>query len=179
VPVKLKGPLFCARASILIVRVLCPVVVLTRFHACLAPFPSRSIVLLALHPLVRSVCAFGFRGAGESTFGSVRVNQRPDLYGAAVAQVGVLDMLRFHQFTIGAMWQSHVPKWTASNPFDVLYECSPYHSVKRLRQCPSTLLMTADHEDCVVPAHSFKLMATLHAAVGEEAAPFDLCCSAE
>ncbi|MEM9927667.1 MAG: prolyl oligopeptidase family serine peptidase [Cyanobacteria bacterium P01_D01_bin.50] len=92
------------------------------------------------------------------------MTQRPDLFGAALPAVGVLDMLRFHKFTIGWAW---VPEYGSSeNPeeFKTLYAYSPLHNLKSGTSYPATLITTADHDDRVVPAHSFKFAAALQAA---------------
>ena len=92
------------------------------------------------------------------------MTQRPDLFGAALPAVGVLDMLRFHKFTIGWAW---VPEYGSSeNPeeFKTLYAYSPLHNLKSGTAYPATLITTADHDDRVVPAHSFKFAAALQAA---------------
>ncbi|MEO1561148.1 MAG: prolyl oligopeptidase family serine peptidase, partial [Cyanobacteria bacterium J06632_19] len=92
------------------------------------------------------------------------MTQRPDLFSAALPAVGVLDMLRFHKFTIGWAW---VPEYGSSeNPedFKTLYAYSPLHNLKPGTAYPATLITTADHDDRVVPAHSFKFAAALQAA---------------
>lgn len=97
------------------------------------------------------------------------MTQRPDLFGAALPAVGVLDMLRFHKFTIGWAW---VPEFGSSeNPeeFKTLYAYSPLHNLKPGTAYPATLITTADHDDRVVPAHSFKFAAALQAAHDGEA----------
>ncbi|MGA1131608.1 MAG: prolyl oligopeptidase family serine peptidase [Prochlorotrichaceae cyanobacterium] len=94
------------------------------------------------------------------------LTQRPELFGAALPAVGVMDMLRFHQFTIGWAWCSEYG--CADNPedFPVLYAYSPLHNIKAGVEYPATLVTTADHDDRVVPAHSFKFTAALQAAQG-------------
>jgi len=91
------------------------------------------------------------------------MTQRPELFGAALPAVGVMDMLRFHKFTIGWAW---VPEYgSPDNPeeFKALYSYSPLHKLKPGTAYPATLITTADHDDRVVPAHSFKFAATLQA----------------
>lgn len=90
--------------------------------------------------------------------------QRPDLFAAAVPAVGVLDMLRFNKFTIGWAWESDYGSPDNEDEFKALYAYSPYHNIKPGRHYPATLVMTADHDDRVYPAHSFKFTAGLQAA---------------
>ena len=92
------------------------------------------------------------------------ITQRPDLFGAALPAVGVLDMLRFHMFTIGHAWTSDYGKIEDKKVFDVLYSYSPYHNTKAGTCYPPTMITTGDHDDRVVPAHSFKFAAALQAA---------------
>ncbi|MBL4635787.1 MAG: S9 family peptidase, partial [Kofleriaceae bacterium] len=88
------------------------------------------------------------------------MTQRPELFGAALPGVGVLDMLRFHKFTIGWAWIDDYGSSDNAEEFKALYAYSPYHNLKAVKY-PSTLITTADHDDRVVPAHSFKFAAEL------------------
>ncbi len=97
------------------------------------------------------------------------LNQRPDLFGAAVPAVGVMDMLRFHLWTIGWAWVSDYGSSEDPQMFPILYAYSPYHNIKDGVHYPPTLILTADHDDRVLPAHSFKYAARLQAAQGGDA----------
>ncbi|KAF5372042.1 hypothetical protein D9615_008071 [Tricholomella constricta] len=90
------------------------------------------------------------------------INRAPEgTFGAAVAEVGVLDLLKFHKFTIGKAWTSDYGDPDDPKDFDFIYPLSPLHTVPTDRTLPPTLLLTADHDDRVVPMHSFKHAATL------------------
>ena len=93
------------------------------------------------------------------------LTQRPDLFGAALPAVGVLDMLRYHKFTIGWAWQSDYMCSDTKEGFENLIKYSPLHTIKPGTKYPATLVTTGDHDDRVVPSHSFKFAATLQAAL--------------
>jgi prolyl oligopeptidase len=95
--------------------------------------------------------------------------QRPDLFGATIPQVGVMDMLRFPQFTIGWAWTSDYGSPDNADEFQALVAYSPYHNLKPGVSYPPTLVTTADHDDRVWPGHSFKFAAALQAAQAGDA----------
>ncbi|HXH63663.1 MAG TPA: prolyl oligopeptidase family serine peptidase, partial [Gemmatimonadales bacterium] len=107
--------------------------------------------------------AIGGGSNGGLLVGAV-LTQRPELFGAAVPAVGVMDMLRYHRFTIGGAW---VPEYGSADDADAfrwLMAYSPLHNIRAGTAYPATLVTTADHDDRVVPGHSFKFAATLQAA---------------
>jgi prolyl oligopeptidase len=109
--------------------------------------------------------AIGGRSNGGLLVGAT-MTQRPDLFGATLPGVGVMDMLRFQKFTIGWAWTSDYGSAEKPEDFPFLYAYSPLHHIAKGCCYPPTLITTADHDDRVVPAHSFKFAATLQAAQG-------------
>ena len=93
------------------------------------------------------------------------INQRPELFAAAVPEVGVMDMLRFHKFTIGWNWIADYGNPDDAAEFKVLHGYSPLHNIRDGARYPAVLITTADHDDRVVPAHSFKYAAAMQAKV--------------
>ena len=99
-------------------------------------------------------------GSNGGTLVGAVINQRPNLFRVAFPEVGVMDMLRYEQFTIGWAWAVEYGTVKEKNDFENLLSYSPLHNIKK-RSYPSVLVYTADHDDRVVPAHSFKYAAKL------------------
>jgi prolyl oligopeptidase len=97
------------------------------------------------------------------------ITQHPELFGAAIAEVGVMDMLRFHRFTIGWGWTSDYGSPDDPDQFRTLLAYSPLHNIRPGAAYPATLVTTGDHDDRVVPGHSFKFAAALQAAQAGDA----------
>lgn len=98
------------------------------------------------------------------------MNQRPELFKVAFPAVGVMDMLRFHKFTIGWNWIADYGSSDNAEEFKVLHGYSPLHNIRAGGHYPATMITTADHDDRVVPAHSFKYAAELQAKAGNSSA---------
>ena len=107
-----------------------------------------------------------FGGSNGGLLVGAAITQRPELFGAAIPAVGVMDMLRFHKFTIGAAWTSDYGSPDNPEEFKALYAYSPLHNLKAGTKYPPTLITTADHDDRVWPGHSFKFAAAMQAAQG-------------
>ncbi len=114
--------------------------------------------------------AIGGGSNGGLLVGAV-LNQRPELFGAALPAVGVMDMLRFQEFTIGWAWVSDFGSSEDPEQFETLNAYSPYHNLKPTPYFPATLVTTADHDDRVVPGHSFKYAARLQEMHGSQPRP--------
>eukprot|EP00928_Gymnodinium_smaydae_P011269 TRINITY_DN14182_c0_g2_i1.p1 TRINITY_DN14182_c0_g2~~TRINITY_DN14182_c0_g2_i1.p1 ORF type:complete len:709 (-),score=91.04 TRINITY_DN14182_c0_g2_i1:73-2199(-) len=99
-------------------------------------------------------------------------NQAPELYGCVICQVGVLDITRFHKFTIGHAWRSDFGDPDKEEDFNYLIKYSPLHNIDGSKKYPSIMCLTGDHDDRVVPLHTFKYMAELQHACGSQSNPF-------
>ena len=110
----------------------------------------------------------GGRSNGGLLIGAC-MTQRPDLFGVCLPNVGVMDMLRFHKFTIGWAWVSDYGSPDDPDEFKTLQAYSPYHNIREGISYPPTMIMTGDHDDRVFPAHSFKFAAKLQKAQSGEA----------
>jgi prolyl oligopeptidase len=114
--------------------------------------------------------AIGGRSNGGLLVGAT-MTQRPDLFAVALPGVGVMDMLRFNQFTIGWAWESDYGSPANEDEFYALFSYSPYHNLREGTEYPATMVYTADHDDRVVPGHSYKFAAALqHAHIGDRPA---------
>jgi prolyl oligopeptidase len=110
-----------------------------------------------------------FGGSNGGLLVGAVLNQRPELFGAAIPAVGVMDMLRFHNFTAGRFWTDDYGSSDNPEEFAALMKYSPYHNLKKGADYPAIMVTTADTDDRVVPGHSFKYTAALQEAQGGEA----------
>ncbi|HEX9852927.1 MAG TPA: prolyl oligopeptidase family serine peptidase, partial [Woeseiaceae bacterium] len=110
-----------------------------------------------------------FGGSNGGLLVAAVVNQKPELFGAAIPAVGVMDMLRFQQFTAGRFWVDDYGSSDDPEEFKVLLAYSPYHNIKPGTKYPAVLVTTADTDDRVVPGHSFKYAAAIQAAQAGDA----------
>jgi prolyl oligopeptidase len=110
-----------------------------------------------------------FGGSNGGLLVGAVVNQRPELFGAAIPAVGVMDMLRFHNFTAGRFWTDDYGSSDNPEEFAALLKYSPYHNIKQGTKYPAVMVTTADTDDRVVPGHSFKYAAALQEAQAGDA----------
>ena len=110
-----------------------------------------------------------FGGSNGGLLVGAVVNQRPDLFGAAIPAVGVMDMLRFHNFTAGRFWTDDYGSSDNPEEFEALMKYSPYHNIRKGTEYPAVMVTTADTDDRVVPGHSFNYAAALQAAQAGDA----------
>ncbi|MDN3506451.1 MAG: prolyl oligopeptidase family serine peptidase [Simkaniaceae bacterium] len=123
-------------------------------------FTSAAKALVAWGYTTHKKIAINGRSNGGLLVGAC-LTQRPDLFGAAIPQVGVLDMLNFHKHTIGWAWCTEFGTPDDPEDYQVLHSYSPYHNIQKEIAYPPTLITTADHDDRVVPFHSYKFAAAL------------------
>jgi prolyl oligopeptidase len=123
-------------------------------------FIAAAEYLIANNYTSSSTLAISGRSNGGLLVGAA-ITQRPELFKVAVPIVGVMDMLRFHKFTIGWSWVGDYGSSDNEQDFRNLYQYSPLHNIQDGMVYPNTLVVTGDHDDRVVPAHSFKFIATL------------------
>jgi len=107
-----------------------------------------------------------FGGSNGGLLVGAVINQRPELFGAAIPAVGVMDMLRFHNFTAGRFWTDDYGSSDNPEEFEALMKYSPYHNIREGAEYPAIMVTTADTDDRVVPGHSFKYTAALQEAQG-------------
>ena len=110
-----------------------------------------------------------FGGSNGGLLVGAVTNQRPDLFGAAIPAVGVMDMLRFHKFTAGRFWVDDYGSADDPEEFKALYAYSPHHNIKPGTEYPAVMVTTADTDDRVVPGHSFKYAAAIQQAQAGDA----------
>ena len=131
-------------------------------------FIAAAQYLIDQHVTSTPKLAIDGRSNGGLLVGAV-LNQRPDLFGAALPGVGVMDMLRFQKFTIGAAWTSDYGSSDNKDEYHALRAYSPLHNIREGAHYPPTFIVTADHDDRVVPGHSFKYTAAMQHAQGGDA----------
>ena len=100
-------------------------------------------------------------GSNGGTLVTACANQRPELFAAVVGEVPVTDMLRFHKFTVGQAWITEYGNPSDLNDVETILKWSPLHNIKKSVKYPAMLIVTGDHDDRVVPSHSYKYMAQL------------------
>lgn len=133
-------------------------------------FISAAEWLINNHYTDKDMLAVNGGSNGGLLIGSV-MTQRPDLFAVAIPEVGVLDMLRYHKFTIGHAWMGEYGSSDDPSELKYLKAYSPLHNVHKGTKYPATLVITGDHDDRVFPAHSFKFISALQAAQPEGQSP--------